>query len=67
MLIELLVTSAAIRALVVGLLGAAGLVALTVCSRRGPLVFPVYAAAAGFLLAVGAVASAGMVPRRPQC
>jgi hypothetical protein len=52
MLIELLATLAVARALVVGLFGGVGLVLLAVYSRRGPLVFPVYAAILAALAAV---------------
>ncbi len=41
---ELLASPALPRALVVGCFGGVGLVLTTVYSRRGPLIFPVYAA-----------------------
>lgn len=52
MLIDLFATPAAARTLVVGLFGGMGLVLLAIYSRRGPLVFPVYAAILAALTAV---------------
>jgi hypothetical protein len=43
-LLEMLATPATARALVVGGFGGAGLVLTVAYSRRGPLIFPVYAA-----------------------
>ncbi len=44
MLIDALASPAVLRALVVGLFGGAGLVLTVMFSRRGPMIFPVYAA-----------------------
>ena len=54
MLIDVLWTPAVSRALVVGLFGGVGLVLTVVYSRRGPMIYPVYAA---FLVALAAVIS----------